>query len=361
MEWTIPLSTSQMNTVASIGSLEGIFIASSVLIASTTAETILASGSGNRVIVEGTVAGFDVGSRAISLGNQAAVDSGNSIEIAVGGEVQAFNFGTAIGVSAFGSHIVNNGLVSAKDSIGILLQGVSDTTRTTITNNGRIEAEMAIGHNGGDPASETIVLRNTGTIDGEVASYGVFFDIFCQSKDLITNSGLMIGDVLLNDNDDLYDGRKGSIRGDVFGGNGDDRIYGGKERNVLDGGEDDDSIRGGGGRDQLSGGSGKDQFIFTTIGDSSVKATGRDVITDFSKIEADRIDLHAIDADTTEKGNQDSDFIAKDAFGKTAGELRFEKADGLLTLYGDVNGDGKADFAIDFDNTLKLSVGDFIS
>lgn len=150
------------------------------------------------------------------------------------------------------------------------------------------------------------------------------------------------------------------------GGGGDDGYKGGSKADVLNGMGGDDTLRGGGGGDKLTGGAGtdtltgnggKDQFIFKSVADST--ASDFDTITDFNGGAGDRIHLKAIDADTTKSGNQAFDFIGKDDFSKSAGELRFDKSAGGTDVYGDTNGDGKADFTIHFDHAIAFKAGFF--
>ena len=136
-------------------------------------------------------------------------------------------------------------------------------------------------------------------------------------------------------------------------------ITGNVGKNRIEGGSGADKIIGGRGADQLFGGSGADTFAFTSIKDSTVKANGRDTVYDFSSRQKDKIDLKAIDASTKVKGNQAFKFIGSQAFHKKAGELRSEKVKGGAYVYGDVNGDGKADFAIMLKGVTKLTKGDF--
>jgi Ca2+-binding RTX toxin-like protein len=155
----------------------------------------------------------------------------------------------------------------------------------------------------------------------------------------------------------------------AHGGSGDDRLYGGAGNDALSGGSGRDALYGGAGRDKLSGGAGADKlhggggadmFIFTPLKDSTVAAAGRDTIFDFSRKEGDRIDLKGIDASTTAGGNQAFSFIGADTFSKTAGELRYERKDGGTYVYGDVNGDGKADFSIRIDSAIDFTKADFL-
>ncbi|WP_269065067.1 M10 family metallopeptidase C-terminal domain-containing protein [Rhizobium sp. GN54] len=144
------------------------------------------------------------------------------------------------------------------------------------------------------------------------------------------------------------------------GGRGNDRLVGDSGDNILKGGAGNDRIEGGPGADKLYGGSGADTFVFRSIKDSTVATSGRDKIYDFSKSQKDKLDLSAIDANTKAGGNQAFDFIGTRKFSKTAEELRYEKKNGDTYVYGDVNGDGKADFAIVLDPSLSLSKSDFI-
>ena len=115
---------------------------------------------------------------------------------------------------------------------------------------------------------------------------------------------------------------------------------------------------GGLGTNDLYGGSGKDYFVFKTLQDSTVSATGRDTIFDFAM--GYRIDLRQIDARSGTSANDAFTFIGTAGFSKTADELRFEKKASDVYVYGDVNGDGKADFAIHLADIGSLSKGDFL-
>lgn len=153
---------------------------------------------------------------------------------------------------------------------------------------------------------------------------------------------------LLSGNDVI----KATKYSDVFwGANGNDTLYGyaGNDR-----------LEGGAGADKLYGGSGADTFVFRSVKESTVAASGRDTIFDFSQREKDKVDLKAIDADTTHAKDQAFSFIGKKAFSKDAGELRYEKKGGDTIIHGDVNGDGKADFSILIDASIDFTKADFI-
>lgn len=76
---------------------------------------------------------------------------------------------------------------------------------------------------------------------------------------------------------------------------------------------------------------------------------------------SDRIDLSRIDASTRWSGDQDFSFIGAAAFHRVAGELRltFDSASQRTIIAGDVDGDGRADFAIHLAGHVPLTASDF--
>jgi Ca2+-binding RTX toxin-like protein len=137
-------------------------------------------------------------------------------------------------------------------------------------------------------------------------------------------------------------------------------ITGSVGKNLLKGMEGDDTLLGGRGADSLYGGTGKDTFVFSTLRDSTVSETGRDTIFGFSQTERDRIDLSGIDAKAPSTTNDAFTFVGTKDFSKKAGELRFEKTATDTYIYGDVDGNGRADFAIHLNAAVTLVKGDFI-
>jgi Ca2+-binding RTX toxin-like protein len=146
----------------------------------------------------------------------------------------------------------------------------------------------------------------------------------------------------------------------IIGGAGDDKIY-------SKGG--DDILYGGLGQDILSGGNlytyeaHANTFLFKSIKESTVARP--DMIVDWNHIPRselrDVIDLHNIDANTKVSGNQEFDWLGKKAFTGHAGELRYENKSGHTYVYADVNGDKKADFAIELKQpALKMYADDFL-
>lgn len=165
---------------------------------------------------------------------------------------------------------------------------------------------------------------------------------------------------------DLLDGGAGADTLDggtdndtLRGGDQDDRLLGGSGADLLSGGTGADRLIGGTGRDRLTGGIGADQFIFTNRLDSTATASGRDIITDFSRSQGDKIDLSALDANLNRTGNQSFDFIGTERFSGTAGELRHVLINGTTVILADLDGDMRADFSIGLSQQITLNADDF--
>lgn len=214
---------------------------------------------------------------------------------------------------------------------------------------------------------ENLKLTGSGDIDG----HGNQFD-----NHIVGNSGANalngnIGDDVLDGgagadrlfggshNDTLYGGDgvdvlNGCGGDDIgYGDAGDDRLYGQEGDDSLYGGEGKDMLKGDAGADRLSGGAGKDMFEYRNASESTTGAM--DHILDFNTAEGDVINLRQIDANTDRLGDQRFSWIDTEAFHHVAGELRYEVAEGGALLQGDVNGDGKADFALMIEGITDLA------
>jgi Ca2+-binding RTX toxin-like protein len=139
---------------------------------------------------------------------------------------------------------------------------------------------------------------------------------------------------------------------------GNDVLKGALGADILKGGADSDKIYGGGGQDELYGNAGSDTFFFVGGDTASAKAEA-DTIFDFNRKQGDLINLAGIDANEDKSGNQKFDFIGTDAFSGEAGELRFVSKNGESYVYGDTDGDAKADFTIHFDDAFTFKATDF--
>lgn len=151
-----------------------------------------------------------------------------------------------------------------------------------------------------------------------------------------------------------YDGND-KLNGDA----GDDWLIGGNGTDTLKGGTGNDMLNGGMGRDTLTGGSGADLFLFVVPEESTVAKAGRDIITDFSRSQRDKIQLDVMDADVKKSGDQDFTFIGTKAF-TAAGQIRYEKSGGDTIVYGNIDSDKTAEFAFVLDLSISLKASDFI-
>ncbi|MBD8653929.1 hypothetical protein IFT66_22835 [Rhizobium sp. CFBP 13726] len=160
------------------------------------------------------------------------------------------------------------------------------------------------------------------------------------------------------DGNDGLNGRVGDDR--LYGNDGNDTLIGELGADVLVGGNGIDVLAGGAGRDYLWGGADADRFAFKRVTDSTVESAGRDTIEDFSVSQGDKIDLSVIDARASFAGDQDFNFIGGSSFHKVEGELRYQVNGTETFVYGDVNGDGKADFGIHLDGAISLTGDNFL-
>lgn len=349
MVMVTPPTTASAGNVVDLGTTNSVTIKEHILIVSTGSNYgIYGTGADQSALIAGSVYSAYIG---IGIGS----GTGSSVTVAKTGTV----YGQYAGVICRGSDIsvTNHGAIEA-DSYGLSVNvnGAVGGVGATIVNTGTIEADKAVIREGA--YTQAVKLINSGVIEGDTAYSPLIAGH--DAKDLITNKGKMIGDILLEPGNDKYDGGRGRIDGDVHGGLGNDTLIGGKEKNVFLGEGGLDKLTGGFGGDQLTGGGDRDQFIYRSTKDSTVNPTGRDTIVDFSQLDADQIHLKAIDANTHARGDQKFDFIEHASFHGKAGELRYSIVDGQTLIQADVNGDKKADFAILLGTEVELSAGDFI-
>lgn len=196
-----------------------------------------------------------------------------------------------------------------------------------------------------------------GTNDSDDFKGGGGADKISGKRGADTLSGQGGGDSIKGGNGrDALGGGKG---GDTLdGGRGRDSLGGGKGRDTLDGDKGRDTLDGGTGLDTLEGGRGADSFTFSAAPRKVKKNT--DIILDFKRGQGDVIDVSGIDADKDAAGDQQFDFIKKKKFSGDGAELRFTKKEGDTFVYGDTDGDAKAEFAFRIDDAISLKQGDFM-
>lgn len=151
----------------------------------------------------------------------------------------------------------------------------------------------------------------------------------------------------------------------AIGGAGNDSLTGNARGNHLQGGGGADTLAGGRGNDRLEGGGGGDVFVFGAPGDShamAIRSDGKklvpDTIGDFTS-GVDRIDLSGVDAIQGTAQNDAFSFIGAGAFSGVAGQLRAVTVGSQIHIYGDTDGDLRADLHIIAGGTQILAA-DFI-
>jgi Peptidase M10 serralysin C terminal. len=144
----------------------------------------------------------------------------------------------------------------------------------------------------------------------------------------------------------------------LSGGAGNDVLYGEAGNDTLIGGAGIDQLTGGAGADKLTGGDGADLFVYTQVADSLL--TARDRIYDFVR-GVDKLDFSGFDANTVANGVQHFRFINASSFTAAAQLLFNYNADtDTGIVYGNVDNDTKADFAIYLSGVNALAAADFI-
>ncbi len=281
------------------------------------------------------------------FGNDTLIGEGGDdlLEGQVGNDVLIGGAGsdTALYGSAPGAVSVDLSLSAAQDTVGAgtdTLQEVENLKGSAFSDHlsGDENANRLFGENGDD------------TLLGQAGK-----DELHGGAGNDTLNGGPDADVLKGDDgaDDL-NGGPGADQ--LNGGAGDDALAGSSEDDVLLGGDGHDTLNGGAGQDRLTGGAGNDRFVFANPGDSTTSAP--DLVTDFSS--GDLINLHPIDADTTQAGNQDFHF------GATPGHIgdivvSFDAAHNrtVVDLYVDSDTVADARIWLTGDHTA-LTAGDFV-
>ncbi|WP_210333448.1 calcium-binding protein [Rhizobium sp. ARZ01] len=261
-----------------LASSEFAYVDSGVTVGATNNSCIVASGSNISLNIQGSVVGRY---SSVILGT-AADNDGNKLLIGENGSLRGFTTGLEI----FGSEnfIDNRGLIWGTYA-AVLIYDAGGTT--TITNSGVIEGERGIINAG----NQITYLHNNGLLRSTNSKYA--FDSDFNANDRIYNNGKIEGLVDLGDGDDVYDGRLGTIIGEIRAGGGIDTLYGGKGNevmwgmdgaDVLEGGAGNDVLDGGNGADRMKGGAGNDTYAVDDSGDTINETGGSGIDTVKSSI-----------------------------------------------------------------------------
>lgn len=180
------------------------------------------------------------------------VHCAQSIGIAMSGTLSIGQSGSILGVEgvllggADGvNSIVNNAGTIFGGDVGIYVEA----KQAVINNSGTITGDGGIWTYPTDTGTASLTITNTGVIEG---TGGWAISGSAHGDNVVINSGLIKGSVFLSFGNDVYDGRGGSITGDVHLLSGDDVAFGGSGSETfhiedgthfIDGGEGIDTIR----------------------------------------------------------------------------------------------------------------------
>jgi len=248
----------------------------------------------------------------------------------------------------------NNWQGYSHNDVGLTLNG----TNVGETINGSNSQDTISGGGGGDSLYGFVGNDTLNGNSGADYLYGG------ESNDSL-NGGSEVDYLYGGNGIDILDGGTGGDN--LYGDAHNDYLVGGAGKDNLYGGADSDHLTGGLNQDQLYGGGADgaaDLFIFTSVSDSLPSLAQFDTIHDFED-GFDKLDLSAIDAQTTAGGDQAFTFIANAAYTLgVEGQLRryVINAGTQVVVEGDVNGDAVRDFYILFNTGVNLTPGggDFV-
>lgn len=211
------------------------------------------------------------------------------------GLIEVIGSGDVVGIRSMSfSTMINHGVLTVEnrtgDAIGIqLLSNVF-----SIVNTGLITADRAIDARGYSPDPASGSLDNSGEIRGVVSLSG--------GADRLVNTGLIDGEIRLNEGDDVFDGSGGRQTGPVYGGWGRDLLMGGADADHLVGEDYSDTLIGGAGDDLLDGGAGDDFVSYAgprsayswTVDGDTITLTGPDGVDTLKNVELLRFSAQLI-------------------------------------------------------------------
>jgi Ca2+-binding RTX toxin-like protein len=149
----------------------------------------------------------------------------------------------------------------------------------------------------------------------------------------------------------------------LLGSNFNDSLTGNGGNNALSGGSGADTLTGGAGADTLTGGAGVDRFRYEFASDSAYSPTTlavSDRITDFDRSIGERIDLSAIDANTSLFGDQAFTWIGLIPFTPpilSQGQLGYQISGADLLLIGNTaNSSGNPNFRLILENRATTGI-----
>ena len=244
------------------------------------ADQFAANGLSFKLQVDGMTG--DVNYFTVFMNNQGSINLVNVTSIDAGADTRGLIIGDndaeLIGGTAMNDTISGNG---GNDNL-------SGYHGNDTLNGGTGDDEMRGGYgndtyyvdSAGDQVIETSLVADDGGID-TVHVTGLSYTLGALVENLFLHGGNL-------------DGAGNGLDNEIVGTGGD---------NVLKGLAGNDRLTGGNGIDSLIGGAGVDTFVFTALLDAPVLAGTRDRVLDFVS-GSEKIDVSAIDADTTVAGDQ---------------------------------------------------------
>jgi Ca2+-binding RTX toxin-like protein len=169
---------------------------------------------------------------------------------------------------------------------------------------------------------------------------------------------LLLGTAAINGTGNTLDNR-------MTGNSGANSLDGAAGADSLAGGGGSDTLAGGAGADTLAGGPGSDRFVFRSAADSGATSATWDVIADFSRAQADRVDLSPLDANAGTAGvNEAFAFIGSAAFSTVdaTGQVRgtYDALLGGVVMYASDDADISAEFVLFLRGATSLQAGDLL-
>ncbi|MBE2275313.1 MAG: hypothetical protein IAE87_03345 [Rhodobacteraceae bacterium] len=206
---------------------EDVNVAAGVTIESVDYDAITTWQGTHTFTVSGTIIGYDEAINTIGCTTAQSVTIFAGGALISGGDGGVYDADGVI-LDGAGSTLMNHGSITSYGSAASLF--VRDGATTLITNSGTMEGRVAgIWHKFG---TGSLLVQNTGTIEspGHAVLGG-------QGSDKVVNRGSIIGTIDLATGNDTYDGRNGTITGEVLGGEGNDIFFPGGGAETINGGE----------------------------------------------------------------------------------------------------------------------------
>ena len=210
-------------TAMTLSAQEDGYIMPGVLVGSATGIGVLGAGFNHSLTVGGNIYAVTYG---MSLGSSALNDVAIKVNVLRGGSIFSHNY--AVFILAHDSHVRNYGLIGA-DYAGVDMAGNAGAG-SDLFNFGDIEG-ISFGVLR-DSSTEFFRMKNFGTISGDMGS----FSSNGTNVDEIINRGTLVGQVVLGNGNDSYDGRGGTVVGIIYGQGDNDTFICGLGEETIDGG-----------------------------------------------------------------------------------------------------------------------------